>query len=519
VARPGFPASLSSFVGRSHELKMLASSVHRHRLVTVVGPGGAGKTRLVLEGLESAEAELAGFVDLGSLPDVALLAGAVLRGCGMGEEPGVDASDRLAACLADVDAILVLDTCEHMREQVAALVDTTLRRCPRLRVIATSRVALGVLGEAVLDLSGLGSDGVALFMDRARSVQPEVASDEECVRTICGLADGLPLGIELAAARARSMSLTDIRLGMAERLRFLSRSGPADAARHLSLEASIGWSYGLLNEQTRHALRALSLLPGAFTREAATTVLDDGSLAALDVLVDYSLVQFDADDGRYSMLDTVREYGARELEVAGEVDAAGHRLVCWAGDFAHAAESGLTGGDLATVHRVEGDQDGVHAALAYATDSGQLLDEAADLLLVTSWPMRAGGVVGEPDCHCARGAIAGSDVVVFLPFRVRRGRRSGPGLGTEGSAGDDGRRSEVPRPGVDRSGDDRIVRETQRRCAFPRRGGRDRWSVRRPLGRGGGAADACVRASVAVRAGDGTDVSRCRLGIARRAWA
>lgn len=391
MARGGYPASLSSFVGRRHELEQLESLLHDHRLVTVVGPGGVGKTRLVLQWLHSANVDVAGFVDLGPVPDRALTASTILRGCGIAEESGVDPTERLAQCLREADSVVVLDTCEHLRDDVASSVDALVRRCPRLRVIATSRVGLGVIGEAVLPLTGLGSDGAALFLERARLVQPDLKRDEEIAHAISESADGVPLAIELAAAHARAMSLPDIRSGMADRLGFLARRGPSEAERHLSMEASIDWSYALLDVNTQRVLRTLSVMPGSFTREAAAGLLRRAdAFDALEALTDCSLLQFDSDTGQYALLDTVREYALRELRLAGELDEASRQLIEWARDLATGAEPHLACGDAATVTRIERDEDGLQAALACALDGDQQLEQAAQIIvgLTFFWSLR-----------------------------------------------------------------------------------------------------------------------------------
>jgi predicted ATPase/DNA-binding CsgD family transcriptional regulator len=381
--------------------------LQQHRLVTVVGPGGVGKTRLVTQWLDSSDVDVAGFVDLGPVPDGALLASTMLRGCEIAEESGVDPIERLAQCLGDADIVVVFDTCEHLRDDVASSVDALVRRCPRLRVIATSRVGLGVMGEAVLPLTGLGFDGAALFLDRARLVQPGLEADVELARAICESADGLPLAIELAAAHARAMSLPDIRSGMADRLGFLARRGPVEAERHLSIEASIEWSYTLLDAKTQRVLRALSVMPGPFTRHAAAALLGPTGLDALETLIDCSLVHFDSDTGRYTMLDTVREYALRELRLAGELDEASRQLVEWARALAAAAEPNLMRGDAMTVKRVGRDEDGVQAALACALEGNRMLEHADQIVvgLTFFWSLRG---------HYAQGALWAQRVATAL---------------------------------------------------------------------------------------------------------
>jgi predicted ATPase/DNA-binding CsgD family transcriptional regulator len=399
------PCPVSSFVGRRRELAAVAGLVARQRLVSLVGTGGCGKTRLAGEWARSQPGDLVGFVELASLRDGVLLPVAVLVACGIREEPGTDAVDRAASRLAHERGVLVLDTCEHVRDEVAAFVDVLLRRCARLRILVTSRVSLGMAGETVLTVGGLDSDGLELFLDRARAVQPDLVPDVPSARRICELADGLPLAIELASAKTRALSLTDIEAGMTDRLRFLTRTSPVGEPRHRSMEACIGWSYGIAEPRARRALRALSVLPGRFTSEAAAAVAGE---RALEPLVDQSLVTFHADEGRYVLLDVVREFAARELRAAGEAEAVGQRLLGWADELARSAAPGLDRADAATVGRVERDDAGVRAALEYAVGTRNGLEVAAGIVVALTfyWSLRG---------RCAEGLLLAQRVAAATP--------------------------------------------------------------------------------------------------------
>jgi predicted ATPase/DNA-binding CsgD family transcriptional regulator len=411
VRRVEPPTPVSLFVGRRRELAALSSLVGAHRLVSLVGPGGAGKTRLVVHWIAGEAPEVAGFVDLGPLRDPTLLALTVSRGCGLRDEPGVDPVEQLCQRFASSSLdrpVLVLDTCEHLRASVAALADELLGRCPSLRVLATSRVALGLPGEAVLPVGGLGPDAVPLFLDRARLVQPALGSGaEECARGICALADELPLGVELAAAHARALSLPAILASMSDRLGFLRRAAPVAASRHASLAASIEWSYELVDEPARRVLRALSVLPGPFTLEAAHGVVGGPATAALEALVDHSLVQFDAADERYQLLDTIREFADRPLRAAGEAEATEGRLLDWVAGLAEAVRPCLDRGDVEALRRVERDADGVRAALEVALRTGRGLDLAARIVtaLAFFWFLRG---------QCAEGRAWADRVLAAL---------------------------------------------------------------------------------------------------------
>ena len=271
----------------------MARLVRSERLVTVVGPGGCGKTRLALEVLRAVPGEMIGFVELAGADRHELLP-TVLAVCGVWEDPGSDPLDRLHGWLREQAGLLVLDNCEHLQADVTALVSALLRRCRAVHVLVTSRVTLGLAAEVVVPLLGLdpAGDGSALFLERARGVQPglvETARTRESVLAICRLADGLPLAIELAAAHTRGLSLDEVRAGMADQLRFLGPGEVGALPQHQSLQASISWSVHLVSSQARRVLHALSVFDGRFTLGAARAVAaeDGGAAAALETLVDH----------------------------------------------------------------------------------------------------------------------------------------------------------------------------------------------------------------------------------------
>ena len=394
------PAPASSFVGRITELAELAALVGRERLVTVVGPGGCGKTRLTIEAVRlrvprpqqghiaatqpeegAPAATLHGFVELAAAGPATDLARAVLNACGLPED--VDPVTELGA------GLLVLDNCEHLRREVAALADALLRGNPELRILATSRVTLGVAGEAVLPLVGLDpADAVALFYDRARRIQPRLVDGNAVAGEICALADGLPLAVELAAAHARALPLVDIRDGMADRMRFLATRNPAGLPRHRSVASSLDWSAELVGAPARAALAALSVVDGRFPTEVALALTEDRG--ALEILVDHSLVQFDAIEGRYLLLDTIREYAGRLLAASGEGVAAHRRLLDWAVGFAKEVRDGLERATPDVLRRVDAADAAIASALAWPVVAGQRREEAAAVAvdIAFAWSLR-----------------------------------------------------------------------------------------------------------------------------------
>jgi predicted ATPase/DNA-binding SARP family transcriptional activator len=298
------PAQLTSFVGREEELRRLASLTSR--LVTLTGPGGAGKTRLALQSAGPG----AIFVDLAPVKDVPA---ATLQALGL-KETVLAPEDRLTLALRERDALLILDNCEHVIVQAARLAQHLLSTCPSLRILATSREALGITGETLCPVPPLEPEqSVALFVDRARLVNPAFVQDAHTV-DICRELDGLPLAIELAAARTRTLTTEEIAARLGDRFRLLTKGNRAAAPRHQTLRAVVEWSWDLLDADERDLAAALATFSGGATLEAVEQVCGH-DLEVLEALVDKSLVE--AVDGRYRMLETIREFCSQH----GRVDA------------------------------------------------------------------------------------------------------------------------------------------------------------------------------------------------------
>ena len=329
------PVPATPFLGRERELMEVAGLLAREdaRLVTLTGPGGVGKTRLLLQ----AAAEEASdrfpdgvyWVALAPLRDASLLEATFALALGVSEQPGVPVAESVAAAYAHRRALVVLDNCEHLVDAVAEFVRLLSERCPTLVVAGSSRERLGLRAERVYAVPSMApSDGELLFLERASAVAAGFVPDEH-VAAICEAVDGLPLAIELAAARVRSLSPRSIRERLGERLSLLvSRDRDLDE-RQRTLEATIGWSYDLLDPQEQHALRALSVFAGGCRLDAAEAVAG-ADLDLLDSLLDKSLIRHRVDEvgnDRYWMLETIREYAQTRLDQAGEDDVtrAAHR--------------------------------------------------------------------------------------------------------------------------------------------------------------------------------------------------
>ncbi|MFF4099692.1 ATP-binding protein [Streptomyces sp. NPDC001903] len=430
--RPPEPAGnlrprLTSFVGREPELAGLRSDLARLRLVTLVGPGGSGKTRLA-EHAAAADPEPGWLVELARLDQPAAVPGAVLSALGLREgtlvarekAPADDPAAQLVEHCANRRLLLVLDNCEHVIGAAAELAEHLLTHCPGVRILATSREPLGVPGETVRPLDPLPPDPAhRLFADRAAAVRPGFTPDEDpaAVAEICARLDGLPLAIELAAARLRLLTPRQIADRLDDRFRLLTGGARTHLPRQQTLRAVVDWSWDLLDDRERTVLRRLSVFaggcdlaaaeavcaaastlddPGTFA--AAGTLDDPGTLAAagiLDVLgslVDKSLViAAPAPDGgtgmRYRLLETIREYAA-ERAAAHPADrgAAADRHAAHFLALAEEAEPLLRGaGQLPWIRRIETELDNLRAALLHTAQTASAAENGQRLVLALGW--------------------------------------------------------------------------------------------------------------------------------------
>jgi non-specific serine/threonine protein kinase len=408
----GFPATLTSFVGRAEAMREIAGLLKEHRLVTVTGPGGVGKTRLAVQVARAVAgrfADGAWLAELAPVGEAAQVPGVVAVALAVPEQPGVPTAEVLARVLARRQLLLVLDNCEHLIEAAADLCAGLLAACDDVRVLATSREPLRVAGETRYRLGPLsvpgadtpadagGSEAVALFADRARQVDAHFALTGETVpvvaRLVAGL-DGMPLAIELAAARVEALGVVQLLDRLYDRFALLAGGDRLAPGRHRSLAATVEWSYRLLDDRDKRVFRAVSVFPGPFTLEAAEAVAGPGAGTAVLHLVDCSLLvpPRAGPDGRwrYGMLETLRAYGARLLAESAEWDETAAALVGWAVDVAGQAAAGLQSaeGELAAARWLDAEDATLRQVLAWAMDHDPDVAVRLAVALVPWWSLR-----------------------------------------------------------------------------------------------------------------------------------
>ncbi|MGI5156012.1 AfsR/SARP family transcriptional regulator [Microbispora sp. CA-102843] len=394
--RGNLRARLTSFVGRDDDVGRIGELLAADRLVTLLGPGGAGKTRLAVESAEAIAARVPDgvwLVELAPVADAAEVQQAVLTALGlrdtglvpvrtvpaMPSAPGgeSDPVTRLVSALAARDTLIVLDNCEHVVEQAAALADRLLAECPGLRILATSREPLGITGERLWPVGPLGpGHAVRLFAERAAAARPgyPVDGERDAVERICRELDGMPLAIELAAARLRTLSAGQIAERLGDRFRLLTGGSRTAMPRHQTLRAVVEWSWDLLDADERALAARLAVFAGGATLEAAERVCE-GDIDVLGRLVDKSLVVFDG--CRYRMLETIKAYAAERLAESGDERPVRIAHAEFFARLAEAAEPHLRGAEqMEGLTRLSTEHDNLSSALRWACEEAE-----ADLAL------------------------------------------------------------------------------------------------------------------------------------------
>jgi predicted ATPase/class 3 adenylate cyclase/Tfp pilus assembly protein PilF len=399
------PLQLTSFIGREREMQEVKELLKHTRLLTLTGSGGCGKTRLALQvaaDLLEDYPDGVWFVDLSTLTDPALVPSTVAATLGIHEEPGRPALATLAEALKSRTLLLILDNCEHVVGACAQLAEALLRTCPNVRIVATSREALGIAGEVAWRVPSLSLpqphevaqsqslarvvqyEAVRLFIERAKAAAPDFTVSPQnigAIVQICRRLDGIPLAIELAAARVKVLSVEQIAVRLDDRFRLLTGGSRTALPRQQTLRAMMDWSYELLNEHERTLFRRLAAFAGGVTLEAAEAVCADEQIPShqiLDLLtnlVSKSLVIFEERDeeARYRLLETVRQYARDKLLETGEAARVRDRHRDWFVAFVERAESALQGPDQALwLKRLETEHDNIRAALEWSSNDPEI---------------------------------------------------------------------------------------------------------------------------------------------------
>ncbi|MGH2401834.1 MAG: adenylate/guanylate cyclase domain-containing protein [Candidatus Limnocylindria bacterium] len=431
--RSNLPAQLTSFVGRERELAELEALAREHRLVTVIGTGGTGKTRLMIQAATEMVAERPDgvwLVELAPISDPELVIQAIARGLGIRNDSGRPLIETVTDFLRTKSLLLLLDNCEHLIASIADVVEAMLASAPTISLLASSREALGVSGERVFQVPSLGlpdrshgsgehrhsaeawlsearaAEAVRLFVDRATAVLPSfslTATDTPAVVEICRRLDGIPLAIELAAARVPLLSVQEIALRLGDRFRLLTGGRRTALPRQQTLQALIDWSWELLTDDERRLLRRLSVFAGGCTIEAAGAVtrLPDEPMAGADPtldtlevlgrLVGRSLVVVDRSGGtRYRLLETIRQYARDRLLEAGEGSVVRARHLRHYLDLALRAEPELQGPDVVTwLALLDADADNLRAAIDWSLDEEPSAGVRLCLALALYWRLRS----------------------------------------------------------------------------------------------------------------------------------
>jgi predicted ATPase/class 3 adenylate cyclase len=408
------PERLSSFVGRDGELAEIRQLVSSNRLVTLIGPGGVGKTRLALQvGAELLDGEGDGvwLIELAGVSEPEQVATTVAGALTIQPASGRSIRESLIECLRNQRMLLVLDNCEHLIESVATLCDAFLSSCPGLHVLATSREPLGVYGETVYRLPPLSLppdddadprdfDAIRLFEQRARSNQPAFvldATNRGLVVSLCARLDGIPLALELAAARLRSASLQQIYDHLDDRFRLLTGGSRSALPRQQTLFATVEWSYGLLDRDEQRLLKQLSAFAGDFLLETAESLcrqLGDETFSVMDglgSLVDKSLVVFDPAPScaRYRLLETIRQFASGKVQSDDGADARRALLDAHADVFLdvveRAGENLRAGNQLEWLERLESEHDNLRAAIGHLLADSAATEKAMRMAQSLKW--------------------------------------------------------------------------------------------------------------------------------------
>jgi predicted ATPase/DNA-binding CsgD family transcriptional regulator len=407
------PASVSSFIGREHELDAIRQRFGQYRLITLTGTGGVGKTRFALE---AASGEVERFADgvwlveLAGLATPGLVAQTIARVFALPEVADLAPSEQLGAFLRAKHMLLVLDNCEHVIEEVAQLAAFLLARCQQLTLMATSREPLAISGETVLPIPPLSLPDPAqtgdwarlllynaprLFVERAQAAESSfqlTAHNAAAVGELCRRLDGIPLALELAAGQLRGLSVAALAARLQQRFQGVIRGNRGALPRHQTLHAVVDWSYRLLSTPEQRVFRRLGVFAGGFVPEAAEWVCAEAALPTAEAVFQHllhlahkSLLQYNAQTERYRLLETIRFFCLERLAEAGEAELISARHLAWYLQFAEDAARHFAGPQQALwATRLEAEHDNLRVALAWAIDTNQI--EQAARIARALWP-------------------------------------------------------------------------------------------------------------------------------------
>jgi predicted ATPase/class 3 adenylate cyclase len=390
VVTQHLPAHLTSFIGRETQLADVRGLIGKDRLVTLTGAGGIGKTRLAVEVATQIAAEFGDgvwYVDLAPITDPALVPVTAARAFGLPDQPGRSTTETLLRFIRDRHMLMVLDNCEHLLDASAALMTALLGACPSLTVLATSREPIGVPGELTWRVPPLSlvDDAVELFSDRARLARPDftiTGANAAIAVEICGRLDGMPLAIELAAARVRALSLPEILDSLHDRFRLLTGGARTAVRRQQTLRASVDWSHAMLTEPERVLFRRLAVFMGGFYLQATQAIAGNEALHRhqvldlLTLLVDKSLVVAENTRGatRYRLMETVRQYALEKLGESGEADDVRDRHRDHYTHIAALLDEAANSGHQHLIEQTETEIDNLRAAFAWSREHADIED-------------------------------------------------------------------------------------------------------------------------------------------------
>jgi predicted ATPase/class 3 adenylate cyclase len=444
------PRQLTSFIGREKEIAEVKRLLSTAYIVTLTGPGGAGKTRLALQvAADVAEGYQDGvwLAEFAPIADSALVPKTVASALNMPEQPGREMTETLVDVLRPKALLLVLDNCEHLLSACSELTDVLLRACPNLRILATSREGLGIAGEltySVLGLSLPDSRGLAtleslrqfeavrLFVERASFSQAGFVMTERnapAVAQVCSSLDGIPLAIELAAARVKGLSVEQIASRLGDRFLLLTEGSRTALPRHQTLRATMDWSYGLLTESERVLLRRVSVFAGGFTLEAAEGICSGEAVAPSEVLtvllrlVDRSLVvaRDRSRESRYRLLETVRQYAWQKLVETGEANEMQRRHLGWYLGLAEQADGKLRGPEQQVwLDLLEAEHDNLRAALEWSKRDPSLAGKMLQLATALLWFWQFHGHWSEGRRWLEAADSLGGEAAPYIPAKALR---------------------------------------------------------------------------------------------------